>query len=453
MLASCSGHLSPSPSTDSNSTRYSHLSLLSSASSISSPTSAPSPLPSPSPSIASIGNKTHAFFGSPWEGSPTPVPPPSLHKAALKSKASMGSITSQSSSSASTSSDNGHGVQPDETPRMPQETPRIEQRVVPKRSLNEEFFGPSALPTPHPTSARFLTPSVSSRESSCSPPSTHRTLPPSAIYRLFPSRRRYASEDSELPELEPLSAHRREFLQLDTDATSAAPSYTDALTASPAVTQFPKIHPDSPEMPTPLPRPTEHERTSYISSDRDTKPLPPVPLLSVHPDPMVLEQGTVLRSTSLSVRLERVLGQGAFSSVWLARDIEGQVGVLELTRKTSLLRSKSQKRGRRLEGTRPKTSGTRPKGPVYMQREKRVNVREREGSDESVVLEDADATPRLDGLAAAMRRQQEGRLVAVKMTERTLCEKNSRSRVSFVREVEILRVSPQPPQSALSGTR
>ncbi|KAH9842508.1 kinase-like protein [Rhodofomes roseus] len=159
---------------------------------------------------------------------------------------------------------------------------------------------------------------------------------------------------------------------------------------------------------------------------------------------MVLEQGTVLRSTSLSVRLERVLGQGAFSSVWLARDIEGQVGVLELTRKTSLLRSKSQKRGRRLEGTRPKTSGTRPKGPVYMQREKRVNVREREGSDESVVLEDADATPRLDGLAAAMRRQQEGRLVAVKMTERTLCEKNSRSRVSFVREVEILRHIAHP---------
>ncbi|KAH9914460.1 kinase-like domain-containing protein [Fomitopsis serialis] len=425
MLASWSGHLSPSPSTDSNSTRSSHLSLLSSASSISSPPSAPSPLPSPSPSIASIGNKTHAFFGSPWEGSPTPMPPPKLQ---LRIQ----------------SSDNGHGAHPDETPRMPQETPRIEQRVVPKRSLNEEFFGPSTLPTPPPTSARLLTPSISSRESSYSPPSTHRTLPPSAISRLFPSRRRYASEDNEPPELEPTPTHRREFLQLDTD--TAAPSYADAFTASPAVAQFPipKVHPDSSNMPTPLPHPTEHERTSFIPSERNTKPLPPVPLLSVQPDPVVLEQGTVLRSTSLSVRLERVLGQGAFSSVWLASDLEGQVGVLELSRRTSLLRSKSQKRGRRLEGTRPKASGIRAKGPVPMQREKRLNVHERVESEESVTLRDVDATPRPDEIAAAMGRQQEGRLVAVKMTERTMCEKNSRSRVSFVREVEILRHIAHP---------
>ncbi|KZT74034.1 kinase-like protein [Daedalea quercina L-15889] len=438
MLASWSGHLSPSPSTDSNSTRYSHLSLLSSASSISSPATAPSPLPSPSPSIASIGNKTHAFFGSPWEGSPTPMPPPSLHKGSLKSKASMGSITSQSSSSASASSDNGHGVQPDETPRMPQETPRIEQRVVPKRSLNEEFFGPSALPTPHPTSARLLTSSTSSRESSYSPPSTSRTLPSVAIHRLFPSRRHHASEDNEPPGLSPPSStRRRDFVRLDTDATPAGPSYADAFTWSPAVAQFPKVQPDSPNMPTPLPHSSDRERTSYISSERDTKPLPPVPPLSVRPEPVVLEQGTVLRCTSLSLRLERVLGQGAFSSVWLARDIEGQVGVLELSRKTSLLRSKSQKRGRRLEGTRPKASG-----PVPMRREKRVNVHEREGSDESVMLRDADATARIEDGPVA--RQQEGRLVAVKMTERTLCEKDSRSRVSFVREVEILRHIAHP---------
>ena len=34
-----------------------------------------------------------------------------------------------------------------------------------------------------------------------------------------------------------------------------------------------------------------------------------------------------------------------------------------------------------------------------------------------------------------------GRLVAVKMAERAMCDTNSRSRVSFVREVEVLRVS------------
>lgn len=434
MLASYSGHLSPSPSTDSNSTHYSHLSLLSSASSISSPASAPSPLPPPSSFIASIGNKTHAFFGSPWEGSPTPMPPPSLHNDTyLKSKASMSSITSQSSSS-STSSSNGHGAQPDETPRMPQETPRIDQRVVPKRSLNEEFFGPSALPTPPPTSARLLTPSISSRESSCSPPSSSRTLPLVPLSRLFPSRRRYGSEHDH-PDLgSPPSARRRDLMHLDADTAPGAPSYTDAFTSSPVAAHLPHGHPDALSMPMTSPYPTD-ERTSHIPSECTTKPLPPVHRpIAVQPEPVVLEKGIILQSTTLSLRLERPLGQGAFSSVWLARDTAGQVGMLELSRKTSLLRSRSQKRGRRMEGTRPKTVG-----PVPMRREKRPNAHERGESEESVVLRDADATPKAEGVLAAAR-QQEGRLVAVKMTDRSLCENNSRSRVSFVREVEILRV-------------
>ena len=358
------------------------------------------------------------------------MPPPGVRKGtSLRSKASMGSITSESSS-ASTSSDNGHGVQPDETPRMPQETPRIDQRVVPKRSLNEEFFGPSDLPTPHPTSARLLTPSISSRESSYSPPSSSRTLPATTLTRLFPSRRRYGPEDDHLDLGSPPSARRREFMHLDGDAT--APSYTDTFTSSPVGAQFPRGQPEASNIPTPSPRAAEHERT---------KPLPPAPI-PAQPEPVVPQKGTVLRSTTLSLQLERPLGQGAFSSVWLAHDVDGQVGVLELSRKTSLLRSRSQKRGRRLEGTWPKTIG-----PVPMRREKRVLAHEREGSEESVVLRDADATPRMEGVSAAAR-QQEGRLVAVKMTDRSLCESNSRSRVSFVREVEILRVSivfPQPP--------
>jgi protein-serine/threonine kinase len=34
-----------------------------------------------------------------------------------------------------------------------------------------------------------------------------------------------------------------------------------------------------------------------------------------------------------------------------------------------------------------------------------------------------------------------GKLVAVKMLDRTLCDVNDRTRISFVREVEVLRVS------------
>lgn len=37
-----------------------------------------------------------------------------------------------------------------------------------------------------------------------------------------------------------------------------------------------------------------------------------------------------------------------------------------------------------------------------------------------------------------------GRLVAVKMMDRAMCDADDRTRISFVREVEVLRVSPYP---------
>lgn len=117
------------------------------------------------------------------------------------------------------------------------------------------------------------------------------------------------------------------------------------------------------------------------------------------------------------------LGTGTFSSVWLARDLKGQLGALELVRKSSLARSKSFKRGRSrgIDGTRP----TRKKA-----------AKDRQTSDGNSVLSpgEEDAGKRLGHVKT-------GRLVAVKMTERSLCSANSRSRVSFVREVEVLRVS------------
>lgn len=36
---------------------------------------------------------------------------------------------------------------------------------------------------------------------------------------------------------------------------------------------------------------------------------------------------------------------------------------------------------------------------------------------------------------------EEGKLVAVKMMDKTMCRENDRTRISFVREVEVLRVS------------
>lgn len=45
------------------------------------------------------------------------------------------------------------------------------------------------------------------------------------------------------------------------------------------------------------------------------------------------------------------------------------------------------------------------------------------------------------GWRVKTRKEGRSRLVAVKMTERNACERDTRTRVSFVREVEVLRVS------------
>ncbi|OJT13026.1 CBL-interacting serine/threonine-protein kinase 9 [Trametes pubescens] len=120
------------------------------------------------------------------------------------------------------------------------------------------------------------------------------------------------------------------------------------------------------------------------------------------------------------------LGTGTFSSVWLARDIKGQLGALELVRKSSLARSKSYKRGRSrgIDGTRP----TRKKA-----------AKDRQTSDGNSVL-----SPGEEDAGKRLGHAKTGRLVAVKMTERSLCSANSRSRVSFVREVEVLRHIAHP---------
>ncbi|KZT03478.1 kinase-like protein [Laetiporus sulphureus 93-53] len=444
MIASCSGYLSPSQSTDSTSTRYSHLSLLTSSSSVSSAATAPSPLPSPSTSVHSIGSKTHAFFSSPFEGSPTPLPPPNppTRVSSIRSQASVSSLYSPTSSA---SCDHDGCSKADETPR-------IHQRV-PKRSLNAEFFGPSLLPTPPPRTARLPLSPSDSREGSLSPPPTRQTLPPIPLSRLFPSRRRYGTEDAR--SREPSPHHRREFVEHD----NGPPPNSHLLVSSPAiesVTVGAPMLPDSIDLPTPLALPAEAEGASYVTGASESKPLPPLPSSVSQGDETesqvsVLEAGTVLKSASLSLRLERVLGHGAFSSVWLARDVDGQLKALELSRKTSLLRSRSEKRGRRkrLEGTRPRliTGLANGEGGAPLRRGK-ATAHARKASDESAEsVESVYLSENREGGRSACvveRKSAEGRLVAVKMTERALCEKDSRSRVSFVREVEILRHISHP---------
>ncbi|KAI0737968.1 kinase-like domain-containing protein [Daedaleopsis nitida] len=364
MLDSWNYRLSPSPSITS-STRSSHLSSLTSASTASSPPPSPtgskthaffaSPFaeePSPPQPPASPSNKTHAFFASPFAES-IPQPPPNPH-------------TRSGSGRSDTSGSDRSEVSAEDTPRV--------QHKAPARSLNADFFGPSLLPTPP-------------RASADSPP--HATNV------------------------------RRDFVHLDIrSASHAHPDHYHAGEETQSPVDFHYPPPSAPSSAEVTPTPTSHrDETSYVS---ERPPTPPQSDPEQPPRYLTLEPGVTLSSSSLSLELVKTLGTGSFSSVWLARDTTGQLNALELVRKSSLARSKSLRgrRSRTIDGTRPLR---------------------RKAKDRSATDGHPDEEP-MKQLGAA----RSGRLVAVKMTERTVCDANSRSRVSFVREVEVLRHISHP---------
>ena len=149
---------------------------------------------------------------------------------------------------------------------------------------------------------------------------------------------------------------------------------------------------------------------------------------------VTLEPGSIICSNEtgsdqISLSLVRTLGQGSFSSVWLGRDDSGSLEKLVVSRKASIkrqkingegiVRRKSSKRLRsRMEGTKPwQTKPVNNRTDQYLR-----------GNG------DAEPEPVHETVLGG------GRLVAVKLTERALSEVNDRTRVSFIREVEVLRV-------------
>jgi protein-serine/threonine kinase len=156
---------------------------------------------------------------------------------------------------------------------------------------------------------------------------------------------------------------------------------------------------------------------------------------------------------ALKLELVRMLGQGAFSSVWAAKDVSGKIGNLEVVRKSSLRRSLSKSRKgslRRKQGSlRKKVEGAVPKMQVD---DGTLGEHERLGSEDSVnswfkEREERLGRGRFD--EGQSRNTDNGRLVALKMTDRSFCDSDGRTRVSFVREVEVLKVNVLiPPEAA-----
>ena len=304
-----------------------------------------------------------------------------------------------------------------------EDTPRLQHAPPPFRTLNAEFFGVALLPTPPPSIRSLSHSSVGSRDTSTSPPPDRSPLPP--LSRFFPSRARYGSE-SEHPPPSHVTNVRREFVHLDTGAPfgaeAAGPYHAGEQTESPVEDQLVQ------QLPALLPHPPPIGLTPTATARLPTPP-------PSEPEQTKLEPGITLSSSSLELELVKPLGTGSFSSVWLARDTKGQLNALELVRKSSLARSKSLRgrRSRTIDGTRPPRKHNRDK--------------ERAASDggaatapKSPLLAPQDQIPR-EKRIVGRHKGNGGRLVAVKMTERELCDTSSRSRVSFVREVEVLRVS------------
>jgi protein-serine/threonine kinase len=138
------------------------------------------------------------------------------------------------------------------------------------------------------------------------------------------------------------------------------------------------------------------------------------------------ETGDVIGDEQTRLCLLRLLGRGAFSTVWLATDEDGTLGACkpdERPRSQSFARRKGD---RKVQGLKPLRS---PNTSVSGLRRQFTTVLDERVGEGAMLT------------AALVVDSVETRVVAVKLMDRAVCATNDRTRISFVREVEVLRVS------------
>ncbi|EJD46210.1 Pkinase-domain-containing protein [Auricularia subglabra TFB-10046 SS5] len=186
---------------------------------------------------------------------------------------------------------------------------------------------------------------------------------------------------------------------VDSPTAPSAPGSALGLSALgfvlPTPEQAPMTQQQQPSLPKPPPSPTSPTAATSSSARRSVSK--PRPGDALEPD------------AKTRFVLVKTLGRGAFSSVWLARD-ESDAAAPPPGRRPS--ECTAPKRGEHVQGCRP---------------------RDRDGSVFFSALDDSDASE-----------SREAPLVAVKIMSRALCDSNDRTRVAFVREVEVLRHISHP---------
>ena len=274
----------------------------------------------------------------------------------------------------------------------------------PSRSNADIFFSKGARPPSPPP------PLPSSAFSSSS--QTSSTLPP--LSRFFPSRYRRNSQD----------------------CFEHASGQESVLTPRPTLDTNVAFSSNTPMDPTPHPLLTPRPRLI------PREPFPP----STDDEP---SPGNVVEMDDLKLRFVRHLGKGAFSSVWLARDEDGTLPHHGLPHERRPSESFARrKKDKKMDGLRP----THPACNLSFSTPKQS------------LLDLDQNTDTLDGTLSvgdhdrcySSRPQKiipDGRVVAVKMMELAMCDANDRTRISFVREVEVLRVSVPLIQQSVSLTQ
>ncbi|CAE6446108.1 unnamed protein product [Rhizoctonia solani] len=185
--------------------------------------------------------------------------------------------------------------------------------------------------------------------------------------------------------------------------------------------------------------PPLHREHSNLHPSNPSVPRPPSP-----------RTGTLLCDADVKLRLIKQLGVGAFSCVWLAEDEQGSLAAGGDRRAHSTSEAK-RRRDKRMHGLRPSALRAKLNRLASGEKPEEANGKGTEAGDaargrdivrqQSPLLVEPSPDATFDSPDES---NAPGRLVAVKMMDRALCDVNDRTRISFVREVEVLRHISHP---------
>lgn len=283
--------------------------------------------------------------------------------------------------------------------------------------------------------------------------------------------------DEGVPRLGEPVPPNREFVDLKIDPQDQVTSPTTAVQRTP---QHPQL-----SVPQPRKRQASPERLHALANATQARGEPPAPR---HPHGIPIRResdrhhdhdyhtaeptaGQIIGAPDTPLKLLKLLGEGAFSSVWLATD---ETAELALCRSASIGRGLSrrgsagkkvvkrrrksqswakQERDGRMDGLKPPPLDTHNEAeePKMGSNAEPPSSPSDARSIRSERLSDRDPSTRTLWASRSFASLNGGRilgngsrLVAVKMMDRAMCDANDRTRISFVREVEVLRHISHP---------